>query len=110
MSNTKKQFSASAYVHKAVHEYRDAPAHRSGEAQKLRVLSVEPGGLADRIGLKPGDEIRELNGKPLSDVIDVQFKAANVGRRNTIQTQNRTLTFVRREWEAYGLDLGRFEP
>ena len=66
-SNTKKQFSASAYVRKAVHEYRDAPAHRSGEAQKLRVLSVEPGSVADRIGLKAGDEIQALNGKPLLD-------------------------------------------
>ena len=56
----KNQFSASAYVHKAVHEYRDASAHRSGEVQKLRVLSVEPGSVADRIGLKAGDEIAML--------------------------------------------------
>ena len=49
MSNTKKQFSSSAYVHKAVHEYRHAPAHRSGERQIVRVLSVEPGSLAARI-------------------------------------------------------------
>src|SRR2546426_1702270 len=110
MSNTKKQFSASAYVHKAVHEYRDAPPHRSGEAQRLRVLSVEPGGLADRIGLKPGDEIRELNGKPLSDVIDFQFRAGDVGRRTTIQTQDRTITFVRREWESFGLEFEPVEP
>jgi len=110
MSNAKKQFSASAYVQKAVHEYRDAPAHRSGEAQKLRVLSVERGGLADRIGLKPGDEIRELNGKPLSDVIDFQFRAGNVGRRTTIQTQDRAMTFVRREWESFGLEFEPIEP
>src|SRR5438093_5704567 len=110
MSNAKKQFSASAYVQKAVHEYRDAPAHRSGEAQKLRVLSVERGGLADRIGLKPGDEIRELNGKPLSDVIDFQFRAGNVGGRTTIQTQDRAMTFVRREWASFGLEFEPIEP
>ena len=110
MSNTKKQFSASAYVHKAVHEYRDAPAHRSGEGQTLRVLSVEPGGLADRIGLKPGDEIRELNGRPLADVIDFQFKAAIIGRRTTIQTQDRSITFVRREWDSFGLEFEPIEP
>jgi hypothetical protein len=34
---SKKQFSSSAYVKKAVHEYREAPAHRAGEAQRLRV-------------------------------------------------------------------------
>ncbi|HYR43780.1 MAG TPA: DUF512 domain-containing protein, partial [Terriglobia bacterium] len=110
MSNTKKQFSSSAYVHKAVHEYRHAPAHRSGEPQKVRVLSVEPGSLADRIGLKPGDEIHEVNGNPLLDVIDFQFNAAAIGRRTTIQTQDRKITFVRREWESFGLEFEPIEP
>jgi len=110
MIKAKKQFSASAYVHKAVHEYREAPAHRAGEAQKLRVLSVEPGSLADRIGLKPGDEIEKLNGKPLLDVIDFQFNAAIIGRRTKIQTQDREIAFVRREWESFGLEFEAIEP
>src|SRR5215475_13909931 len=110
MSSTKKQFSASAYVRKAVHEYRDAPAHRGAEGQKLRVISVEAGSVAERIGLKPGDEIEELNGKPLLDVIDFQFNAANVGRRTTIRTQDRKITFVRREWESFGLEFEAIEP
>jgi len=106
----KKQFSASAYVRKAVHEYRDAPAHRGGETQKLSVLAVEPGSVAERIGLKPGDEIHGLNGKPLLDVIDFQFNVANVGRRTTIETQDRKITFVRREWESFGLEFQAIEP
>jgi len=110
MSNTKKQFSSSAYVRKAVHEYRDAPAHRGAETQKLHVISVEPASLAARIGLKPGDEIHELNGKPLLDVIDFQFNAANIGRRTTIQTQDRKITFVRREWESFGVEFEAIEP
>jgi putative radical SAM enzyme (TIGR03279 family) len=111
MSSAKKQFSSSAYVHKAVHEYRAAPAHRdTTEAQKLRVLSVEQGSLAERIGLVPGDEILELNGKPLLDVIDFQFNAANIGRRTTIRTQDRKITFVRREWESFGLEFEAIEP
>jgi putative radical SAM enzyme (TIGR03279 family) len=93
-----------------VHEYREAPAHRSGEAQALRVLSVEAGSVAERIGLKPGDEIQQLNGKPLLDVIDFQFNAANVGRRTTIQTQDRKITFVRREWVSFGLEFEAIEP
>jgi putative radical SAM enzyme (TIGR03279 family) len=111
MSSAKKQFSSSAYVHKAVHEYRAAPAHRdTTEAQKLRVLSVEQGSLAERIGLVPGDEILELNGKPLLDVIDFQFNVANIGRRTTIRTQDRKITFVRREWESFGLEFEAIEP
>jgi len=110
MSSPKKQFSASAYVRKAVHEYRDAPAHRGSESQKLRVVAVEPGSLAARVGLKPGDEIHELNGKPLLDVIDFQFKAANIGRRTTIRTQDRSFSFVRREWESFGLEFEAIEP
>jgi putative radical SAM enzyme (TIGR03279 family) len=110
MSNTKKRFSASAYVRKAVHEYRDAPVHRGQETQKLRVISVETGSLAERVGFKPGDEIHELNGKPLLDVIDFQFNAANIGRRTTIQTQDRKITFVRKEWESFGLEFQAIEP
>jgi putative radical SAM enzyme (TIGR03279 family) len=108
--STKKQFSASAYVRKAVHEYRDAPAHRGSEAQKLRILAVEAGSLAERIGLKPGDEIHQLNGRPLLDVIDFQFNAATIGRRISIRTQDRTITFVRREWESFGLEFEAIEP
>ena len=106
----KKQFSSSAYVKKAVHEYREAPAHRAGEPQKVRVLSVESGSLAERIGLKAGDEISEINGKKLLDVIDFQFNAAVIGRRTTIRTQDKAITFVRREWESFGIEFEAIEP
>ncbi len=115
---TKKPFSSSAYVRKgndqdfqkAVHEYRFAPRHRGAETQKLRILSVDPGSLAERIGLKPNDEIHELNGKPLLDPVDFQFQAATVGRRTSIRTQREVLTFVRREWEPFGLEFEAIEP
>ena len=84
--------------------------HRSGEAQRLRVVSIEAGSLAERIGLKAGDEIHELNGKPLLDVIDFQFNAATIGRRTTITTQDKKITFVRREWETFGLEFESIEP
>lgn len=118
----KKQFSTSAYVRKgndreiagpvikAQHEYRDALPNRSATPQKLRVLSVDSGSVAERIGLKAGDEIRELNGKPLLDVIDFQFQAAAIGRRTSILTQDRKITFVRREWESFGLEFEPIEP
>lgn len=115
---TKKPFSASAYVRKgndqdllkAVHEYRFAPRHRGSEAQPLRVLSVEPGSLAERIGLQPQDTILELNGKPLLDPVDFQFQAAAVGCRMSIKTQRGQRSFVRREWESFGLEFEPIEP
>src|SRR5215475_3873892 len=119
---TKKQFSASAYVRKgndqdferqvikAQHEYREALPNRSGQPQRLRVLAVDPGSVAERIGLKPGDEIHELNGKPLLDVIDFQFQAGAIGRRTSLTTQDRKITFVRREWESFGLEFEPIEP
>jgi putative radical SAM enzyme (TIGR03279 family) len=118
----KRPFSASAYVRKgndqdfekqvlkAQHEYRDAAPNRSGEPQKLRVLSVDPGSVAERIGLKAGDEIHELNGRPLLDVIDFQFQAGTIGRRTSLRTQDRKITFVRREWESFGLEFEPIEP
>ena len=118
MSTTKKPFSASAYVRKgndqdlikAVHEYRFAPRHRGSDPQPLRVLSVDPGSIAERIGLQPDDTILELNGKPLLDPVDFQFQAATVGRRLSIKTQRGVQTFVRREWESFGLEFEPIEP
>ena len=118
MSTTKKPFSASAYVQKgndqdlikAVHEYRFAPRHRGSDPQPLRVLSVDPGSMAERIGLQPNDTILELNGKPLLDPVDFQFQAATIGRRLSIKTQRGVRTFVRREWESFGLEFEPIEP
>jgi putative radical SAM enzyme (TIGR03279 family) len=40
------------------------------------IAAVEPGSLAERAGLEPGDELLAINGYPLRDVIDVQFYGA----------------------------------
>ncbi len=117
----KKQFSTSAYVRRtndqdvarkisAQHEYRHAPPARKTTGQPLRVLSVDRPSLAERIGLKPGDEVLELNGNPLLDVIDFQFRVAGVGERMSLRTQDRTLRFVRREWEDFGVEFEPIEP
>jgi putative radical SAM enzyme (TIGR03279 family) len=65
---------------------------------------------AARIGLKAGDEVLEVNGRRLLDVIDFQYQVATVGRRMTIRTQDRNITFVRREWEPLGIEFEPIEP
>ena len=40
------------------------------------IASVEPGSVADRAGLQPGDELIAVNDHRLRDVIDVQFYGA----------------------------------
>ncbi len=66
-------------------------AERKAEAAGA---AVEPGSVAERIGLKAGDEILELNGKPLLDVIDFQFQAAasGAGRRSERRTARSRLS------------------
>ena len=66
--------------------------------------------MAERIGLQPNDTILELNGKPLLDPVDFQFQAATIGRRLSIKTQRGVHTFVRREWESFGLEFEPIEP
>ena len=41
-----------------------------------RIAGVTPEGLADDLGLQPGDELLAINDHPLRDVIDVQFYSA----------------------------------
>jgi putative radical SAM enzyme (TIGR03279 family) len=41
------------------------------------IAAIEPESFAAEIGLRVGDEIIEVNGQPVEDVIDVQFYAAD---------------------------------
>jgi NifB/MoaA-like Fe-S oxidoreductase len=62
------------------------------------------------LAFNPVMRFRKLNGKPLLDVIDFQFQAASIGRRTSIKTQNRTITFVARGMEPFGLEFESIEP
>ncbi len=121
MDRPKTPFSSSAYVRKtndqdmerkirAQHEYRHAPPTKKGTPVSIRVLQVEPHSLAGRIGLRAGDEVVEINGEPLLDVIDLQFKLADFGEPMSIRTRDRVLEFVRDEWESVGAEFEPIEP
>jgi putative radical SAM enzyme (TIGR03279 family) len=60
------------------------------------IVAVEPGSLAERIGLVAGDRLISIDGHPLRDVIDVQFYGAEEvlalelernGQRRSIETE-----------------------
>jgi len=43
----------------------------------IRVLSVEPGSLAEELGLQPGSELVSVNGHQLDDFLDWEFHTAD---------------------------------
>lgn len=49
-----------------IHPFRPPPPH-------ALVERVEPGSIAEEIGIRPGDELLTLNGDPMEDVIDYRF-------------------------------------
>lgn len=42
-----------------------------------RVENVEPGGIAEEVGIEPGDVITAINNQPLQDLIDFRFLCAD---------------------------------
>ncbi len=71
------------------------------------ISAVQPGSLAARVGLRPGDELLAINGHSLRDVIDVQFYGAE--ERLTLLAQRGaeklTLHAHRRYGELLGLEF-----
>ena len=119
--SSKRPFSRSAYVRKTndqdierrirtEHEYRHAMPARKNAPAALRVVDVEPGSVADRLGLRPGEEILEVDGEPVVDVIDFQFRVAVFDEPVTIRTRTRRMDFVREEYEGFGAEFEPIEP
>jgi len=73
------------------------------------ISSVAPGSLAERIGLRPGDELLAINDQPVRDVIDVRFAAAEEVLILQIRRdgEERTLRARRRYDEPLGLEFER---
>lgn len=58
-----------------------------------QIVTIEPGSVADEIGLLAGDELLAINGNPVEDVIDVQFYAADEEITLTVRRDGDMLTF-----------------
>jgi len=68
------------------------------------IASVEPGSIAEEIGLRAGDEVMAINGHPLRDVIDYQFYGAEESLEVLVRQNDEDVIYeVERD---YGDDLG----
>ncbi len=58
-----------------------------------RITGIEPGSVADDIGLLPGDELLAINDQTVQDIIDVQFYGAEETLELLIRRSNELLLF-----------------
>jgi putative radical SAM enzyme (TIGR03279 family) len=69
-----------------------------------QITGIEPGSVADEIGLQLGDELLGINDQAVQDVIDVQYYGAEEALELLVRRQNELLLFeAERE---YGQELG----
>ena len=74
--------------------------------------SVAPGSLGDALGLRPGDIVHSIDGKPLRDVIDYQYYLGTAGAVVELEVERdgeRTIYEVELEGDDYW-GLGFAEP
>lgn len=68
----------------------------------LAIAHIEPGSLAEEIGLRTGDVLLSINGKRVMDTLDYRFQVTEPYVELAIQRGEETLTFVI-EKEPYDL-------
>lgn len=71
------------------------------------VSSVTPGGLAERMGVRGGDQLRLVNGQAVHDAIDVRFYSAEPHVELVLERAGKTITLDSRKTpdEALGLEF-----
>jgi putative radical SAM enzyme (TIGR03279 family) len=71
------------------------------------IIAIEPGSVADDIGLQPGDELLAINDNKVEDVIDVQYYSAEESLELLIRRGEEYLLFeAERDYEqALGLEF-----
>lgn len=73
------------------------------------ITAVTPGSVADKAGLKPGDKLMEINGKPVRDDLDLRFHAADEELALKVVNptgQSCTVTVQKAFEDELGVDMG----
>ena len=70
--------------------------NRKDSRHRHIISKVLPGGIAEEMGVEPGDAVVEVNGQPLADIFDYQFLMTD---------EEVTVTIEDREGERYYLEI-----
>ncbi|MBW2689775.1 MAG: DUF512 domain-containing protein [Deltaproteobacteria bacterium] len=79
----------------------------------LEILTVEPGSIADELGVQPGDHLLEINGEPVNDLIDYLLEEPSEALHLEIVRSDKelwTLDIEHDSDEPLGLGLPHPEP
>ncbi|MBT4097117.1 MAG: DUF512 domain-containing protein [Gemmatimonadetes bacterium] len=73
----------------------------------IAVKEIEPGTLAERAGFEPGDQILQINGAPIKDLIDFQVASSEGLLQFEVERGEEVYAFdvERRPGENFGLDF-----
>ena len=58
-----------------------------------QIVAIEPGSVAQQLGLQPGDELLAINDQAVEDVIDVRYYSAEEAFTLTVRRQEQVLIF-----------------
>jgi putative radical SAM enzyme (TIGR03279 family) len=79
----------------------------------VRIIAVDPAGIASELGLEPGDSLLAINGQPLRDMLDFQLCAADEEVLLEVRKQDGELWDLEVEKDAddlMGLEVEHPEP
>src|SRR5258708_16474207 len=71
----------------------------------LTISVVEPGSPAQRAGLRVGDLVRDINGKPILDILDYQFHTAESRLLFVVEREGKLFRFNVHKRAIHVLDL-----
>jgi len=73
----------------------------------IAVKAIDPGTLAERAGFEPGDQILQINGAPIKDLIDFQVASSEGLLQFEVERGEEVYAFdvERRPGETFGLDF-----
>ena len=96
--NRRELQSSLADVNKLLSQVRIRPHFKDGESDGLSVTNIKPGSIFVKLGLRNGDVVKEINGKPITSPDDVlalyeKLKSGSrvsvqIARRNELKTLN----------------------